>query len=306
MAIDSLYCAYLKAHHTYEFYEVLLQVFSDKGKKDKVQALKQEMLTAFGIKEGEYKFGIDNRHFVADKEKGVIYPSLLSIKGLSQGCADELYELSQNNTFDNFYDLWKVMNDLPSLNSAKIDTLIKMDYFKNYGSMDKIQKFVRAIELLHGKSQFKKDKIPAGFEEIIKKHTEETEKMYRKFNYEAALKETWDLIPNTEPSISKIIHYQNELYGYVSYRDSSRPFSAAIIDIDTRYSTFKAKLYRLSDGQVITTKLKRKTYEQMPIAVGMVIDYRVESKPAWRKDENDRWVQDYSREDLWLTHYTIE
>lgn len=306
MAIDSLYCAYLKAHHTYEFYEVLLQVFSDKGKKDKVQALKQEMLTAFGIKEGEYKFGVDNRHFVADKDNEVIYPSLLSIKGLSQGCADELYELSQTKTFDNFYDLWKAVNDLPSLNSAKIDTLIKMNYFKDYGSMDKIQKFIQAIDLLHGKSQFKKDKIPSGFEDIIKRHTEETEKMYRKFDYESALKEVWDLIPNTEPSISKIIHYQNELYGYVSYRDPSRPFSAAVIDVDTRYSTFKAKLYRLSDGQIIMTKLKRKSYEQMPITVGMVINYRAEKKPAWKKDENEQWVQDDSREDIWLTSYTIE
>ena len=306
MAIDSLYCAYLKAHHTYEFYEVLLQVFSDKGKKDKVQALKQEMLTAFGIKEGEYKFGVDNRHFAADKEKGVIYPSLLSIKGLSQGCADELYELSQNNTFDNFYDLWKAVNDLPSLNSAKIDTLIKMNYFKDYGSMDKIQKFVLAIELLHGKSQFKKDKIPSGWEEIIKKHTEETEKMYRKFDYESALKEVWNLIPNTEPNISKIINYQTELYGYVSYRDPSRPFSAAVMEIDTRYSTFKVKLYRLSDGQIITVKLKRKTYESMPISVGMVINHRTEIKPGWCKDENDQWKIDYSKQDIWLTSYTIE
>ena len=306
MAIDSLYCAYLKAHHTYEFYEVLLQVFSDKGKKDKVQALKQEMLTAFGIKEGEYKFGVDNRRFVADKEKGVIYPSLLSIKGLSQGCADELYTLSQTQTFDNFYDLWKAINSLSSLNAAKIDTLIKMDYFKDYGSMDKIQKFVQAIDLLHEKSQFNKDNLPRGFENIIKKYTVETNKQYRKFDYESALREVWELIPNTKPNVSKIIHYQNELYGYISYRDSSRTHSAAVVDVDTRYSTFRAKLYRLSDGQIVTTKLKRKTYEQTPITVGMVINYRTHTKPGWIRDENGEWQTDYSKEDLWLSSYTIE
>ena len=306
MAIDSLYCAYLKAHHTYEFYEVLLQVFSDKGKKDKVQALKQEMLTAFGIKEGEYKFGVDNRRFVADKEKGVIYPSLLSIKGLSQGCADELYELSQAQTFDNFYDLWKAINSLPSLNAAKIDTLIKMDYFKDYGSMDKIQKFVQAIDLLHEKSQFNKDNLPCGFETIIKKYTVETNKQYRKFDYESALKEVWRLIPNTKPNVSKIIHYQNELYGYISYRDPSRLSSAAVIDVDTRYNTFRTKLYRLSDGQIITTKLKRRTYEQMPITVGMVVNYRTHTKPGWIRDENGEWQTDYSKQDLWLSSYTVE
>jgi DNA polymerase III alpha subunit len=306
MAIDSLYCAYLKAHYTYEFYEVLLQVFSDKGKKDKVQALKQEMLTAFGIREGEYKFGVDNRRFVADKEKGVIYPSLLSIKGLSQGCADELYELSQEKTFDNFYDLWQAVNSLPSLNCAKIDTLIKMNYFKDYGSMDKIQKFIRAIDILHGKSQFNKDKMPIGFESIIKKYTEETEKQYRKFDYDSALREIWDMIPNTEPSLYKIIHYQNDLYGYISYTDSSKISSAVIIDIDTRYGTFKAQLYRLYDGQTITVKLKKKIYEQMPIAIGMVIDYKIDKQPAWKLGEDGKWQKDYSREDTWLTHYTVE
>ena len=306
MAIDSLYCAYLKANYPHEFYEVLLQVFSDKGKKDKVQALKQEMLTAFGIQEGEYKFGVDNRHFVADRKNGVIYPSLLSIKGLSQGCANELYQLYHEQSFDNFYDLWQAINKLPSLNKAKIDTLVKMNYFKDYGEMDKIQKFIEIIDILHEKSQFKKDNLPVGFEDIIKKYTEETEKMYRKFDYGSALKEVWDLIPNTPPSVSKIINYQNELYGYVSYKDLSRPFSAAVIDIDTRYSTFKVKLYRLYDGQIITAKLKRKTYEQMPITVGMVINHRTETKPGWSMDENEQWKMDYSKTDLWLTSYTVE
>lgn len=69
MAYDSLYCAYLKAYYPYEFYEVLLEEFSGKGKKDKVSALKAEMLKGFNIREGEYKFGLDNRKFVADPER---------------------------------------------------------------------------------------------------------------------------------------------------------------------------------------------------------------------------------------------
>jgi hypothetical protein len=38
----------------------------------------------------------------------------------------------------------------------------------------------------------------------------------------------------------------------------------------------------------------------------MIIDYRTEKKPAWKKDENDKWIQDYSRVDVWLTSYIIE
>ena len=36
-----------EAHYPYEFYEVMLQHYSDKGNKDKVALIKQEMLKAF-------------------------------------------------------------------------------------------------------------------------------------------------------------------------------------------------------------------------------------------------------------------
>lgn len=305
MAIDSLYCAYLKTHYPYEFYEVLLQVFSDKGKKDKVQALKQEMKVAFGIKEGEYRFGVDNRHFVADKENGVIYPSLLSIKGLSQSCADELYNLSQEQSFDNFFDLWKAINSLKSVNKSKIDTLIKMDYFKDFGSIEKIERFVKAIDVLYGKSQFNKDKIPSGYEDIIKKYTEETDKMYRKFDYECALKEIWNLIPNCKTSINKLIKYQNDLYGYISYTDPSRPNTAVVTDVNCKY-TPKLQLYRLDTGSIMIVKLKKRSYESNPLPVGAIIKFSTEIKHGWKKDENGDWQADYSKTDTWLTSYTIE
>lgn len=134
MALDSLYNAYLKAHYPYEFYEVLLQTYSDKGKKDKVAELKQEMSKAFGIKEGEYKFGLDNRKFKADPDNQTIYPSLLSIKGLSQGCANDLYAMGQKK-YENFYELWKDMKKKKNLNSGKVNTLIEIGYFDDFGTI---------------------------------------------------------------------------------------------------------------------------------------------------------------------------
>ena len=195
---------------------------------------------------------------------------------------------------------------LTSLNSAKIDTLIKMNYFKDYGTIDKLQSFVKAIDILHDKSQFNKESVPVAFETIIKKYTEETAKMYRKFDYESALKEVWDLIPNTEPSVSKIIHYQNELFGYVSYTDPSRPNTAVVMDVNTKYSTFKVQLYCLGNGQTITAKLQKKMYQNIPLAVGTVITYRTESKPGWKKLDNGDWEKDPSKTDIWLSYYDVE
>ena len=56
----------------------------------------------------------------------------------------------------------------------------------------------------------------------------------------------------------------------------------------------------------MVAKLKKKSYESMPIPVGAIIKFYTDMKPAWKKDENGEWVQDFSRNDIWLTSYIIE
>ena len=161
MALDSLYCAWLKAHYPYEFYEVLLQVYSDKGKKDKVQALKLEMKKAFEIKEGPYKWGNDNREFIAEPQSGIIYPSLLSLKGFSQGCADTLYQMSQNKKYSNFLELLDdLMENKKDINSYRLDVLIKIGYFSEFGGSKKLLKIVEyynKYQCTGNTKQFKKE-----------------------------------------------------------------------------------------------------------------------------------------------------
>ena len=280
-----------------------VQVFSDKGKKDKVQALKQEMRIAFGIKEGEYKFGADNRRFVADKENNCIYPSLLSIKGLSQGCANDLYELSKKQKFNNFYDLWKAMDSIKSVNSAKIDTLVKMNYFQDFGSIEKIEEFIRAIDVLHGKSQFNKNSLPQGYEDIIKKYTEETDKMYRKFDYESALMEVWDSIPNRETNIAKLIQYQNELFGYISYKDAKLINTGLVLAVDVKYSP-KITVYKISTGETITYKLSKQLYQSNPFDSNVFIKYFSEDRPKTRKVDG-QWVK-LSETEKWITNFIVK
>ena len=77
------------------------------------------------------------------------------------------------------------------------------------------------------------------------------------------------------------------------------------MDINCKY-TPKITLYRLDTGTTIVAKLKKKSYEAMPIPVGAIIKFYTETKPAWKKDENGEWIQDFSRNDIWLTSYIIE
>lgn len=306
MALDSLYNAYLKAHYPYEFYEVLLQTYSDKGKKDKVAELKQEMSKAFGIKEGDYKFGLDNRKFIADPDNQTIYPSLLSIKGLSQGCANDLYTLGQKK-YDNFYELWKDMKKKKNLNSGKVNTLIEIGYFDDFGTIGKIKRFINILDQLYDRSQFSKTNPPVEFLSIIKKYSEETDKQYRKFDYDAALTEIWETLEGIDIPFSERLKYELQNIGYVkTLVPDMSPDYAFVQEFECKYKNPKLTLYRLADGSTEIVKVRRKKYDEAPINVGDIIKtIECSEEGRWSKDQNGDWQQDNSDKESILKKWSF-
>lgn len=306
MALDSLYNAYLKAHYPYEFYEVLLQTYSDKGKKDKVAELKQEMSKAFGIKEGEYKFGLDNRKFKADPDNQTIYPSLLSIKGLSQGCANDLYAMGQKK-YENFYELWKDMKKKKNLNSGKVNTLIEIGYFDDFGTIGKIKRFIDILDQLYDRSQFSKSNPPVEFLPIIRKYSEETDKQYRKFDYDAALTEIWENLEDIDIPFNERLKYELQNIGYVkTLVPDMSPDYAFVQEYECKYKNPKLTLYRLCDGTTEVVKVRRKKYDEAPINVGDIIKtIECSEEGRWSKDQNGDWQQDNSDKESILKKWSF-
>lgn len=306
MALDSLYNAYLKAHYPYEFYEVLLQTYSDKGKKDKVAELKQEMSKAFGIKEGEYKFGLDNRKFKADPDNQTIYPSLLSIKGLSQGCANDLYAMGQKK-YENFYELWKDMKKKKNLNSGKVNTLIEIGYFDDFGTIGKIKRFIDILDQLYDRSQFSKSNPPVEFLPIIRKYSEETDKQYRKFDYDAALTEIWENLEDIDIPFNERLKYELQNIGYVkTLVPDMSPDYAFVQEYECKYKNPKLTLYRLCDGTTEIVKVRRKKYDEAPINVGDIIKtIECSEEGRWSKDQNGNWQQDNSDKESILKKWSF-
>lgn len=306
MALDSLYNAYLKAHYPYEFYEVLLQTYSDKGKKDKVAELKQEMSKAFGIKEGEYKFGLDNRKFKADPDNQTIYPSLLSIKGLSQGCANDLYVMGQKK-YENFYELWKDMKKKKNLNSGKVNTLIEIGYFDDFGTIGKIKRFIDILDQLYDRSQFSKSNPPVEFLPIIRKYSEETDKQYRKFDYDAALTEILETLEDTDIPFNERLKYELQNIGYVkTLVPDMSPDYAFVQEYECKYKNPKLTLYRLADGSTEIVKVRRKKYDEAPINVGDIIKtIECSEEGRWSKDNNGDWQQDNSDKESILKKWSF-
>ena len=300
VAIDSLYGAYLKANYPTEYFTVALSLYSDD--LDRTAKLIAEM-PYFDVSLKPIKFRHSRASYNMEKETNTIYKGLESIKYMNSDVSEKLYEM-KDQQFNSFIDLLSVFPG----NSRQREILTKLGFFEEFGGSQKLLRIAEIYDTYHGKKIIKKDKCNLPIELITKYIDLETEKQYRftPEGMDALLADLCSRIPDKDIPLQTRLQAERENLGYISYTDPSRQNTAVIMDLNTKYSTFKAQLYRLSDGQTTVVKIKRKSYEQTPIAVGTIINYRTETKPGWRKDENNQWQIDYSKTDTWLTSYIIE
>lgn len=306
MAIDSLSCAMLKANYPYEFYEVLLQFHSDRGEKDKVGALKAEMKKAFGIQEGPYRFGEDNRKFNAIPERGIIQPSLLSIKGLSQDLANDLYELSQTKRFDNFIDLLREFAHMKSMNVAKLDTLIKIGYFSQFGSIGKLLNIVEFYNKFGTRKTLKESDVlslPTPIQEVIAKYTVKPKTQYKITDNDGMLRELTELVGERPITMMMRLEWEREFLGYCASTDQSQQGSWLVLDIDTKYSP-KLSIYAIWSGEQRIVKVSKRDFQSNPLTKGDTIRLTIEQRPK-TKLVDGQWVKDESVKEDWLKYYSI-
>lgn len=133
VALDSLYGAWIKAHYPLAFYKAYLIVQNDKGDKDKMNAAKAEAEDYFGIHFPPFKFGQDNREITANPTTNEITNCLSAIKGFSKAFAHTCYECGKQN-YKSFIDVLRWF-DSRSIKTARLEPLIKIDYFSQYGTI---------------------------------------------------------------------------------------------------------------------------------------------------------------------------
>lgn len=265
MALDSLYQAWQKANYPYEFYEVLLQHYTDKGNKIKVALLKAEMKEAFGIIEGKFEFGKDNRKFTANQNTHSIDPAISSIKSLSQRIADDLYEL-KDNEYEDFIDLLIGLQST-SINATQLDILIKIGYFHNFGNIGKLLKQVEIFNLLYGAKQLKVDKlkknnIPLWI--VDKYAAKKTEKMFKDFDSVELIKAVCKEATYKKTPIIDKVRYEFEYLGYSTITDERFDEEHYyVIDLPGAYKNMLS-LYNLHDGHYETIKFQKNKTVSIP------------------------------------------
>lgn len=291
MAIDSVTIAYLKAHYPLEFYKCVLQRFTDKGEKDKVALIKQEMLKR-GYKLKDIQFGDDNRAFNIDRANNCIVQTMASIKDMPKSAPEALYELGKVD-IKNRAALYQALMDDPRINKKTIEILFHLGYFDKFAQPNRLiaeyeiyQKYISAKILT--KSSFDDIMIDA----IRTCCGKETEKQFREIDNKAlitALIKQSNIKPVT---IVDRIKWQLEYLGYCTVSDpNSDPNDWLVLDVKTTgYGTVYCTLYNLCYGAERTYRANKKFWTNHQLSKGDVIRAVLQEKNKMKKDENGEWV----------------
>lgn len=177
VSLDSLYGAWLKAHHPLAFYETFMRIMDEKGDKDKLSAARDEAESYFNIKFPPFRFGQDNRKVTADEENNAINNALTSIKGFNKAAAVRLYEIG--------VDRPKYLTDVllalrpNGIKAATTEPLAKISYFQPYGNDREVLNIISLCEELDygGRASLPRERVDNSFlAEIVPKYADGSKK----------------------------------------------------------------------------------------------------------------------------------
>ena len=128
------------------------------------------------------------------------------------------------------------------------------------------------------------------------KYSQETEKQYRKFDYDSALLEIWQDLKNEDVPLYNKLQNELEYVGYIQTKVTTvSPQYAFVKEIECKYRNLKLTLYRLCNGDIEVVKIKRPKYDENPIKQGYIIKtIECSNEGRWFTDENGEWQQNTS------------
>lgn len=160
-----------------------------------------------------------------------------------------------------------------TLNNAMLDILIGLDYFDIFGRSQKLLDFVKYYNLLSGKKSPKKSTIEKEIDDvnvikIIEDNSNPTDATYSNLNYEKALLDIWDYLPNKDIPITNKIKYQKDYLGNIDYTDNSMDNNIFYVESITRTQKYsRINLYRLKTGKIQEVKIWNSILDKAKISL---------------------------------------
>ena len=104
------------------------------------------------------KFRYSKGDYSCNSETKQIFKGLSSIKYMSDQMANDLYSL-KDNVYESFTDLLYDLAERKICDSRQLETLIKIDFFSEFGDINKLLHTFRRFGKLYNKKSIKKDKL---------------------------------------------------------------------------------------------------------------------------------------------------
>ena len=325
MANDSLYEAWMKAHHTSKFYEETLNHYQGKGDKNKVNDLLKEAMTFFGYSMASYEYGKDNSKFTIDDETKTIYPNLSSVKGIGEKAVLDMVEISKQG-IDNFVDIYRSIKGT-SINASVFEKLVKIGYFKKFGSVKKLLSIMKIYNDWKGSNgEGRKTISKANISELgldginirqyatdITKSGKVSDKQFTNVDWLGIVKELADKVPNEEYGVLQLVKFQYEVLNYVDYIDESIDWRYVVItNLNTSYSP-KFNAYSINKGKIVEMKVHKNkpkfdkevenSFNEIPFEDGDILYINKVRKQPKKQKVNDEWVVIPDVTEWWIKDY---
>lgn len=267
MGGDSAYQAWFKAHHPLIFYEEAINHYQEKNKKAKIESLIKESLKFYGLKLGSYKFGKDNRKVTIDKNELIIYPNLSSVKNFGEKVVSELYAIGLEQ-YDSFIDVLNKISET-SINGSRVDDLIKLNYFEEFGEVNYLLSVKKYYELIYSAKVLKKSKIKENNldESIISKYGHETASQYNQLETKKILNEMINNITCEPLTLKEKLDIEQDILGIVTAKDkniSKRIYY--VTGLEVLKSITNISLYEIYTGKTREVKMWTNTFNRNPFS----------------------------------------
>lgn len=314
VALDSLYGAWLKSHHPIAFYECFMQIQEEKGAKDKINKAKDEAEDYYNVKFPPYRFGQDNRQITGNVETNSINNALSSIKNYSNNIAEILYECSLEE-HKTFMDVMKWL-DKRSIKTAKVQPLIKIDYFMQFGNCAELLRINEMFDFFaQGTAKsIKKEKINSEIlENIISRYATDKKKdgseakSYTITDIDGILTEVETYIKSlnlNDLSFKLKCANQNEILGYIDLttnreEDRQKLVVSKVVPVKNK-TTGEQFAYMLvtksiGSGKNGSINVMRNVFDANPISENDVIFIRNRNTDMYKNQKGYWYLRRYEK-----------
>ena len=290
----SYLCGYYKHYYPEQFIAAYLKNAANDDDINTGRA----MAKVRGIRMTKPKFRQDNRTFCIDPVEHTISDALSSIKGVGLKDAEALWNL-KDREYGTFVELLRDMTLYPgALNTAVIEKLIKLDYFREFGAIRHLLWLYD--EFCNGAHCFKTTLVPASqqkrMNELIAIETGDSSVVdgFLSGMFDTKSDNQHAMVDKDDPL--EVVRYECELLGApMTVLPEAYKGCYAVLEVDEKYSP-KIRMQSLTTGNVGMMKVLKKTFAANPLKAGNIIHLdRWQQKEAYGKPGvMENWMDQYT------------